>query len=60
MKITYAMYREEEKKHSWRYKSDPDNSPLRPVTFYIPKADIENDATKQAPKNITVTIEDAT
>lgn len=58
MKIIYTMYREEEKKHSWRYKSDPDNSPLRPVTFYIPKADI-GDLPDIAPENILVTIEEA-
>ena len=56
MKITYAMYREEEKKHSWRYKSDGTDT-TRPVTFYIPKADIESD-TEPAPEHILVTIEE--
>lgn len=55
MKITYAMYREEEKKHSWRYKNIMHDL-ARPVTFYIPKADIGN---ADAPEKITVTIEEA-
>ena len=54
MKIVYEMYREQEKKHSWRYKSDGTDT-TRPVTFYIPKLDI-GELAALAPEHITVTI----
>ena len=57
MKITYVMYREVEKKHSWRYKHDGTDV-TRPVIFYIPKIDLK-DIAGQAPENILVTIEEA-